>query len=305
MSKTNNKNLMGLRSVFGGGAASAAGSIGARIAADIQAEKESATEQSGLMRSQKARQDIAAIDTDPVDVSEGLTAKKDKGIIGTDIGQKISDWFSIQNDPEIQEELDKLAPKVEEEETKPTKKVKEPSPKKEKKPLVPPPVKTEEPKKGREDMPDPLVLTSKQVEMLERVVWAEAKGEGVEGRNAVRGVILNRIASDRFPNTLEAVLKQKGQFEPVGKVKGNISKISVPFDKLDMQKFEFENYVREGTDASQGSTFFLNKALSKKRGTDFSGSNPIEIGNHTYYSSYKNNEPVVVPYYSHNVVIEG
>lgn len=151
---------------------------------------------------------------------------------------------------------------------------------------------------------DALVLSPKDVDLLERVVWAEAGTEDVNGRNAVRGVILNRIASDRFPNTLQEVLTESGQFEPVGNVSGDISKIKAPATRLDQQYFELLQYLSDGKDASQGSTFFVNKTTAKKRGTDFSGPNPLEVGRHTFYSGLAGQEPVVVPDYSHNVVIK-
>lgn len=154
------------------------------------------------------------------------------------------------------------------------------------------------------EVSDALVLSPEDVDLLERVVWAEAGTEDVAGRNAVRGVILNRIASDRFPNTLQEVLTQSGQFEPVGKVSGDISKIKAPASRLDQQYFELLQYLEDGTDASQGSTFYLNKATAKRRGTDFSGPNPLEIGRHTFYSGLTGQEPVVVPDYSHNVIIK-
>ena len=156
----------------------------------------------------------------------------------------------------------------------------------------------------KKESTDSLVLTPRQAELLERVVWAEAGNQGVKGRNAVRGVILNRIASNRFPNTLEEVLTQSGQFEPVGKAGGDLYAIKAPAARLDQQYFELLDYLEKGKDASQGSTFFLNKATSKKRGTDFSGANPLQIGAHTFYSSYKGQEPVVVPDTSHNVVVK-
>ena len=37
------------------------------------------------------------------------------------------------------------------------------------------------------------VLPYDDIEKIERLVWAESRGEGQEGRDAVRGVILNRL----------------------------------------------------------------------------------------------------------------
>lgn len=51
-----------------------------------------------------------------------------------------------------------------------------------------------------------------QLEMLAIACYAEAGNQGFTGMQAVAGVILNRVDSTAFPNTVEAVLKQKNQF---------------------------------------------------------------------------------------------
>lgn len=51
-----------------------------------------------------------------------------------------------------------------------------------------------------------------QLEMLAIATYAEAGTQGIEGMRAVAGVILNRVESDKFPNTIEEVLRQKHQF---------------------------------------------------------------------------------------------
>lgn len=49
-------------------------------------------------------------------------------------------------------------------------------------------------------------------ELMAKVVYAEAKGEEFEGQVAVAEVILNRVESDNFPDTVEEVIKQDGAF---------------------------------------------------------------------------------------------
>ena len=147
-----------------------------------------------------------------------------------------------------------------------------------------------------------LKLTYNDLMKIERVVNAEAKGEGVEGRNAVRGVIFNRLMSDRFPDTVDEVLSAK-EFEPVRKY-GSIDKIPVDENALNEQLTEMADYIQLGEDASKGSTFFLNKELSKKRGTDFGGESPMVIGNHTFYKSYQGQEPVTDVNFSHDVEVD-
>jgi RHS repeat-associated protein len=55
----------------------------------------------------------------------------------------------------------------------------------------------------------------KQVELLARLLYAEAGGEGTVGMQAVAAVVMNRVASPNFPDTVEKVILQKGQFEGV------------------------------------------------------------------------------------------
>lgn len=51
--------------------------------------------------------------------------------------------------------------------------------------------------------------------LLERLVECEAGAESMEGKIAVVNVVLNRIKSKDFPDTITAVIYQKNQFEPV------------------------------------------------------------------------------------------
>jgi len=51
--------------------------------------------------------------------------------------------------------------------------------------------------------------------ILYRMVEAEATGEGYEGKQLVTEVIMNRVHSDQFPNSIEAVVFQKNQFSPI------------------------------------------------------------------------------------------
>jgi spore germination cell wall hydrolase CwlJ-like protein/uncharacterized protein YoxC len=48
------------------------------------------------------------------------------------------------------------------------------------------------------------------------LIYCEAGGEPYEGQIAVGAVVINRVLSGAFPNTVEGVIRQKGQFSPVG-----------------------------------------------------------------------------------------
>lgn len=61
-----------------------------------------------------------------------------------------------------------------------------------------------------------LNLTQTEIDMLTAMIYCEARGESYEGQLAVGYVITNRVRSSKFPNSLEAVLRQNKQFEPAG-----------------------------------------------------------------------------------------
>jgi len=57
-----------------------------------------------------------------------------------------------------------------------------------------------------------LPATYADAKCLARAVYFEARGEPLEGQLAVAQVILNRVASGRYANTVCSVIEQPGQF---------------------------------------------------------------------------------------------
>ena len=55
-------------------------------------------------------------------------------------------------------------------------------------------------------------LTDSDLELIARVVWAEARGEDLRGQQAVAEVLLNRLNSPNFPNRIHDVVYGEGQF---------------------------------------------------------------------------------------------
>ena len=51
--------------------------------------------------------------------------------------------------------------------------------------------------------------------MLAGIVECEAGGESYEGQLALASVVVNRVKSGSFPNTISGVIYQGGQFSPV------------------------------------------------------------------------------------------
>lgn len=53
------------------------------------------------------------------------------------------------------------------------------------------------------------------LELLSTIIYCEAGNQSYEGQLAVGSVIMNRVASSSFPNSISGVIYQSGQFSPV------------------------------------------------------------------------------------------
>lgn len=72
------------------------------------------------------------------------------------------------------------------------------------------------PMTARAEEPQPVYadvsVSEYEGDLLERILWAEANDQSFDGQKAVVEVIFNRLRSPEWPNTIEGVLSQKGQF---------------------------------------------------------------------------------------------
>lgn len=55
-------------------------------------------------------------------------------------------------------------------------------------------------------------LTDEEYDLLARVVTAEAENQGFEAQYLIACVVMNRVASDEFPDSVSEVIWQKNQF---------------------------------------------------------------------------------------------
>jgi len=58
-------------------------------------------------------------------------------------------------------------------------------------------------------------VNAKELEMLAKVIHSEARGEPYVGQVAVGAVVMNRLQSPKFPNSVKSVIFQKGAFTAV------------------------------------------------------------------------------------------
>ncbi len=69
--------------------------------------------------------------------------------------------------------------------------------------------------KEKEQEKSAVSISNEEKDLLERLVEAEAKGESYEGKVAVATVVLNRVGSSQFPDSITKVINQKNAFSPV------------------------------------------------------------------------------------------
>ncbi|NQS75138.1 MAG: LysM peptidoglycan-binding domain-containing protein [Peptococcaceae bacterium] len=102
--------------------------------------------------------------------------------------------------------------------------------------------------------------TLADVDLLARLITAEADGEPYEGKVAVGAVVLNRVVTPGFPKTISDVIYEKGngiyQFEPV--LNGWINR------PASSSSFQAAVEALRGADPTNGAIyFFANYANSK------------------------------------------
>jgi spore germination cell wall hydrolase CwlJ-like protein len=65
------------------------------------------------------------------------------------------------------------------------------------------------------DAGDYSILLTSDLDLLARLIYCEAGNQSYEGMLAVGCVVMNRVKSDKFPDTIHDVIYQNNQFQPV------------------------------------------------------------------------------------------
>lgn len=115
--------------------------------------------------------------------------------------------------------------------------------------------------------------SKEDVDLLARVIYAEARGEDFEGQIAVGAVVLNRLEDSRFPKTIEAVIYQQGAFTAVLD-----KQIHLTPDEIAYRAAEA---ALAGKDPTGGAIYYYNPKTATDR---WIKSRPVikTIGNHTF-----------------------
>lgn len=114
---------------------------------------------------------------------------------------------------------------------------------------------------------------SSDLNLLSRLVYSEARGEPYAGQVAVAAVILNRVKSASFPNTISGVIYQKGAFDAVADGQINLT----PNDTAKKAAQDALN----GWDPSYGAIYYFNPNTATNAWI-WSRPHIITIGNHRF-----------------------
>ncbi|MBR4949762.1 MAG: spore cortex-lytic enzyme [Clostridia bacterium] len=111
------------------------------------------------------------------------------------------------------------------------------------------------------------------VYLLARIISAEARGEPYKGQVAVGAVVLNRVKSPSFPNTLSGVIYQKGAFTAITDGQFN--------QPISDSAYKAARDALNGWDPTNGCLYYYNP---KKTSNKWMHSRPIitVIGNHRF-----------------------
>ena len=97
---------------------------------------------------------------------------------------------------------------------------------------------TPEPPPATEPEPRYETITEDERELLARVVYAESNTEPLEGQIAVAQVVLNRVRSESFPDTVSEVIYQERQFS-TAPILGRVTPTENNYEAVDLA-FELE-----------------------------------------------------------------
>lgn len=93
--------------------------------------------------------------------------------------------------------------------------------------------------------------------LLARVVYGEGRGESYKGKVAIAAVVLNRVESSEFPNTIPKVVYQRGAFSIVDDGQINLSP--------DAEALKAARDAMNGWDPTYGAVIYFNPAKTNNK----------------------------------------
>ena len=101
--------------------------------------------------------------------------------------------------------------------------------------------------------------STSDLQLMARAINGEARGEPYEGQVAVGAVILNRVKSSQFPNTIAGVIYQSGAFTAVAD-----GQINAPIDE-NSTVYKAAQDAMNGWDPTGGCIYYFNPATATNK----------------------------------------
>ncbi len=118
--------------------------------------------------------------------------------------------------------------------------------------------------------------STEEIKLMQKLVWAEARGEDETGQVLVANVVLNRLKSSKYPNTITGVINQTNQFAPV---KNGMLEKATPTQK----QVDAVNKAIGGEDKSKGALFFRSTKGAEGSWHELNLTKLFTHGNHNFY----------------------
>jgi N-acetylmuramoyl-L-alanine amidase len=130
-------------------------------------------------------------------------------------------------------------------------------------------------------------INDRELYLLAKMIECEARYEPYEGKVAVGSVILNRVKSSRFPNTVEGVIFQKGQFQPMVDGGWESKEPSALAFKAAKEALKGKKPVGNNGQTVGNALFFIYEELASESAIKWFKNNLryiTTIGNHDFYT---------------------
>lgn len=111
--------------------------------------------------------------------------------------------------------------------------------------------------------------------LLANLIYCEARGESYDGKVAVGAVVINRVLSERFPNTVVGVIYAPNQFAPV---KSTVNSLALAL--AEDRASRYPDCYRAADEAMSG---YSNVGRCVYFRTPIPGLTGTQIGNHIFY----------------------
>ena len=114
---------------------------------------------------------------------------------------------------------------------------------------------------------------SSNVNLLAKVIYGEARGEPYTGQVAVGAVVMNRVKSSQFPNTISGVIYQSGAFDAVSDGQINLTP--------DATAKKAAQDALNGWDPTYGAIYYFNPSTATNKWI-WSRPMTVTIGKHRF-----------------------